>query len=139
MNNHPFPSSTAHFILAAASLRWLAGVILAIAATLALAAEPPRKVLVLYSDNRLLPGLAVIDETLDSVLRAEYGPEIELSTNFLIWTDHGQRLMRTISLRSCARSTQGRRSMRSWPSAVRRSNFCCSDGISFFPAFRSCT
>ena len=83
MNNHPFPSSTAHFILAAASLRWLAGVILALAGTLALAAEPPRNVLVLYSDNRVLPGLAIIDETLDSVLRAEYGPEIELFNEFL--------------------------------------------------------
>ena len=60
----------------------LAGVIFALAATLALAAEPPRKVLVVYSDNRLLPGLAVIDEALDSVLRTEYGPEIELLNEF---------------------------------------------------------
>ena len=85
MNNHPFPSSIARFILAAASRRWLtrlAGVILALTATLALAAEPPRKVLVVYSDNRLLPGLAVIDEALDSVLRTEYGPEIELLNEF---------------------------------------------------------
>ena len=72
-----------HASKSAASLRWLAGVILALAATLALAAEPPRNVLVLYSDNRVLPGLAVIDETLDSVLRTEYGPEIELFNEFL--------------------------------------------------------
>ena len=83
MNNHPFPAPIAHFVLAAASLRWLAGLILALAATLALAAEPPRNVLVLYSDNRVLPGLAVIDETLDRVLRAEYGPEVELFNEFL--------------------------------------------------------
>jgi len=40
-------------------------------------------VLVLYSDNRLLPGLSVIDETLDDVLRAEYGPAFELLSEFL--------------------------------------------------------
>ena len=68
MRNHPFPAYTARFVLAA--LRWLSAVILVIAGPLALAADPPRNVLVLYSDNRVLPGLAVIDETLDSVLRA---------------------------------------------------------------------
>ena len=39
--------------------------------------------LVLYSDNRLLPGLAVIDETLDRVLRTQYEPEVELFNEFL--------------------------------------------------------
>jgi hypothetical protein len=53
------------------------------AAALALAAEPPPNVLVLYSDNRVLPGLAIIDETLDGVLRAEYGPEIDMFSQFL--------------------------------------------------------
>lgn len=54
MTNHPFPSSIAQFILAATSLRWLAGVIVAIAATLALAAEAaePKRVLIIHSFGR---------------------------------------------------------------------------------------
>ena len=67
----------------AASLRWVVGFILALAATLALAAEPPRNVLVLYSENRVLPGLAIIDETLDKVLKTEYGSEVELFNELL--------------------------------------------------------
>ena len=61
----------------------MAGLILALAGALALAAEPPRNVLVLYSDNRVLPGLAVLDETLDKALRADYGPQVELFNEFL--------------------------------------------------------
>ena len=39
--------------------------------------------LVLYSDNRVLPGLAILDETLVTVLRADYGPQVELFNEFL--------------------------------------------------------
>jgi hypothetical protein len=68
MTNHLFPNAL--FALAAASLRWLAVILLTVSGMLALASEHPRNVLVLYSDNRVLPGLAIIDETLDSVLRS---------------------------------------------------------------------
>ncbi len=83
MNNPSLPSSSAHFILAATSLRWLAGVILALAGMLALAAEPHRNVLVLYSGNRVLPGFVILDETIDAALRADYGPQVELFNEFL--------------------------------------------------------
>ena len=73
MNNHPLAAPLAHLCRTAASLRWVVGLILALAATLVLAAEPPRNVLVLYSENRVLPGFAIIDETLDKVLKTEYG------------------------------------------------------------------
>ena len=54
MNSHPFPSSIVHFSIAAASLRWLAVVILALAGTLALAAEAaePKRVLIIHSFGR---------------------------------------------------------------------------------------
>ena len=57
--------------------------ILALVATLSLAAEPLRNVLVLHSDNSVLPGVAILDETLVKVLRANYGPEVELLSEFL--------------------------------------------------------
>jgi hypothetical protein len=53
VNNHPFAPPIAPFVRVAASLRWVAGLILALAGALALAAEPLRNVLVLYSGNRV--------------------------------------------------------------------------------------
>ena len=104
-----FQLSAAHFVLAPRRRPggWRES-ILALAGTLALAAEPPRNVLVLYSDNRLLPGLAVIDETLDQCAAGRIRTRGRaVQRDFLIWTDHVQRVMRMISLRSCARSTRG--------------------------------
>jgi hypothetical protein len=52
--SHPFRSSIAQFIFTAASLRWLAGVVLAFVATLALAAEAAetKRVLIIHSFGR---------------------------------------------------------------------------------------
>ncbi|MGH8616360.1 MAG: sensor histidine kinase [Burkholderiales bacterium] len=63
--------------------RVLAFALLIAAAAPVFAAEPVRNVLVLYSDSRLLPALAVTDVAFGTALRADFGPQIELFSEFL--------------------------------------------------------
>lgn len=83
MNHRPFAARLAHFARVAALLWWFAGLSTALGGAPALAAQVPRNVLVLNSDNIVLPGLAVFNEALVIALRAEYGPEVELFNEFL--------------------------------------------------------
>ncbi len=72
------------FFAPGASLRrWAARLILVVLSSQAVAEGPTGNVLVLYSDNRLLPGVAVIDEAFDSRLRAELGLQVDLFNEFL--------------------------------------------------------
>lgn len=82
MNNR-FASPCVELFRLAASLWCVAVLIMALAAAPALAAQPSRNVLVLNSDSNVLPGLAVFNESLVMALRADYGPEVELSNEFL--------------------------------------------------------
>jgi hypothetical protein len=83
MNHRPFASGRAHLVRAAVSLWWVAGLVMAFAIAPALATQPSRNVLVLNSDSNVLPGLAVFNEALVMALRANYGPAVELSNEFL--------------------------------------------------------
>ena len=83
MNNRPLAPGRTHFARAALSVWCVAGLVMALAIAPALAAEPSRNVLVLNSDSNVLPGLSVFNEALVPGLRADYGPGVELSNEFL--------------------------------------------------------
>ena len=66
-----------------ALLRRTAPLALALCVTSALAAVPSRHVLVLNSDNRVLPSVAAIDEAFNATLRARFGSRVDVSNEFL--------------------------------------------------------
>jgi hypothetical protein len=59
-----------------AALRLAALLALVFAAASAFAATPSHRILVLYSDNHVLPSVAVIDEALNAALRARFGSQV---------------------------------------------------------------
>lgn len=73
----------AHFLHRLASRQWTLALVLVVAASRTLAAEPPHNVLVLYADNRLIPGIAVLDEAFEAALRAQLGLQVDIFNEFL--------------------------------------------------------
>ena len=67
----------------AASLRWVAALVLLAGTLQAVAAPRQLNVLVLYSSSRLLPALSVIDETLDAVLHQEASLNVVVLNEFV--------------------------------------------------------
>jgi hypothetical protein len=83
--------------------RWLAAVPVLFLIHLAVAAEA-RQVLVLYSNNRLLPANVALDTGLQEAVRAGPGQPVKIFSEFLDEPDFaGDRYELTVST-SCARS-----------------------------------
>lgn len=83
MPKRPPAASLPCLVRAVASSRWLVPLFLALIAAPALAAGPSRNVLVLYSDNRVLPGLTVLYEALNTTGGPTTGLRSSSSNEFL--------------------------------------------------------